>query len=56
MIEPEMIIYNAGTDILDGDPLGNLKVHISPSKKTRTYAFDTFWLSWGILICVVIHF
>ncbi|KAG0450832.1 hypothetical protein HPP92_026555, partial [Vanilla planifolia] len=24
--DPEMVIFNAGTDILDGDPLGNLKV------------------------------
>lgn len=23
---PELIVYNAGTDILDGDPLGRLKV------------------------------
>ena len=24
--EPELVVYNAGTDILDGDPLGRLKV------------------------------
>ncbi|XP_010493861.1 PREDICTED: histone deacetylase 2 [Camelina sativa] len=24
--QPEMVIYNAGTDILDGDPLGRLKI------------------------------
>ncbi|ERN16364.1 hypothetical protein AMTR_s00052p00062950 [Amborella trichopoda] len=24
--DPELVIYNAGTDILDGDPLGRLKV------------------------------
>lgn len=24
--DPELIVYNAGTDILDGDPLGQLKV------------------------------
>ncbi|KAG0462808.1 hypothetical protein HPP92_021284 [Vanilla planifolia] len=24
--DPELVIFNAGTDILDGDPLGNLKV------------------------------
>ncbi|KAI4964004.1 hypothetical protein ZWY2020_008498 [Hordeum vulgare] len=24
--QPQLIIYNAGTDILDGDPLGNLKI------------------------------
>ena len=23
--QPEMVVYNAGTDILDGDPLGLLK-------------------------------
>uniref|UniRef100_A0A803R701 Histone deacetylase domain-containing protein n=1 Tax=Cannabis sativa TaxID=3483 RepID=A0A803R701_CANSA len=27
--DPELIIYNAGTDILDGDPLGRLKVILS---------------------------
>ncbi len=26
MINPDFIIYNAGTDILDGDRLGNLRV------------------------------
>lgn len=26
MFDPELLIYNAGTDILDGDPLGKLKV------------------------------
>ncbi|XP_010536198.1 PREDICTED: histone deacetylase 2 isoform X2 [Tarenaya hassleriana] len=31
--QPELIIYNAGTDILDGDPLGLLK--ISPEGVTR---------------------
>ncbi|CAI0448398.1 unnamed protein product [Linum tenue] len=25
MFDPELIVYNAGTDILDGDPLGRLK-------------------------------
>lgn len=24
--QPQLIVYNAGTDILDGDPLGRLKV------------------------------
>uniref|UniRef100_A0A2P2MIQ0 Histone deacetylase 2 n=1 Tax=Rhizophora mucronata TaxID=61149 RepID=A0A2P2MIQ0_RHIMU len=24
---PELVIYNAGTDILDGDPLGRLKIN-----------------------------
>ncbi|XP_050365688.1 histone deacetylase 2, partial [Argentina anserina] len=31
--DPELIVYNAGTDILDGDPLGRLK--ISPDGITR---------------------
>ncbi|XP_073055279.1 histone deacetylase 2 isoform X2 [Primulina eburnea] len=26
LFDPELIIYNAGTDILDGDPLGGLKI------------------------------
>ncbi|XP_044464634.1 histone deacetylase 2-like isoform X3 [Mangifera indica] len=26
MFDPELVIYNAGTDILDGDPLGRLKI------------------------------
>ncbi|XP_019053834.1 PREDICTED: histone deacetylase 2 isoform X2 [Nelumbo nucifera] len=26
MFDPELVVYNAGTDILDGDPLGLLKV------------------------------
>ncbi|XAR70802.1 Histone deacetylase [Bertholletia excelsa] len=26
MFEPELVVYNAGTDILDGDPLGRLKI------------------------------
>lgn len=25
---PELVVYNAGTDILDGDPLGRLKVNL----------------------------
>jgi histone deacetylase 11 len=24
--KPDVIVYNAGTDILDGDPLGNLSI------------------------------
>jgi hypothetical protein len=27
--QPQLILYNAGTDILDGDPLGSLKVCFS---------------------------
>ena len=26
MFDPELVVFNAGTDILDGDPLGRLKV------------------------------
>ncbi|XP_028793502.1 histone deacetylase 2 isoform X1 [Neltuma alba] len=26
MFDPELVVYNAGTDILDGDPLGRLKI------------------------------
>ncbi|KAF3447521.1 hypothetical protein FNV43_RR12707 [Rhamnella rubrinervis] len=26
MFDPELLVYNAGTDILDGDPLGRLKI------------------------------
>ncbi|XP_058189111.1 histone deacetylase 2 isoform X2 [Rhododendron vialii] len=33
MFDPELVLYNAGTDILDGDPLGRLK--ISPDGITR---------------------
>jgi len=33
MFDPELVVYNAGTDILDGDPLGRLK--ISPDGVTR---------------------
>lgn len=29
MFDPELVVYNAGTDILDGDPLGRLKVILS---------------------------
>ncbi|KAL8130461.1 hypothetical protein V2J09_019616 [Rumex salicifolius] len=41
MFDPELILYNAGTDILDGDPLGRLK--ISPdgivSRDKKVFAF-----------------
>jgi len=33
VFDPELVVYNAGTDILDGDPLGRLK--ISPDGVTR---------------------
>ncbi|XP_021835528.1 histone deacetylase 2 [Spinacia oleracea] len=26
MFDPELVVYNAGTDILDGDPLGSLRI------------------------------
>ncbi|KAK3005048.1 hypothetical protein RJ639_015945 [Escallonia herrerae] len=26
MFDPELVVYNAGTDVLDGDPLGRLKI------------------------------
>ena len=32
---PDIIVYNAGTDILDGDPLGTLS--ISPQVSTHFY-------------------
>ncbi|XP_057957851.1 histone deacetylase 2 isoform X2 [Malania oleifera] len=41
MFDPELVVYNAGTDILDGDPLGRLK--ISPdgvsSRDERVFRF-----------------
>jgi len=27
--KPELVVYNAGTDVLDGDPLGRLLVSFS---------------------------
>ena len=24
--QPDLVVYNAGTDVLDGDPLGNLRI------------------------------
>lgn len=35
--QPELVVYNAGTDILDGDPLGLLKV--------RAYIMAFFYMS-----------
>ncbi|KAG5591330.1 hypothetical protein H5410_041844 [Solanum commersonii] len=32
-IDPDFIVYNAGTDILDGDPLGRLKVRPTDGKQ-----------------------
>jgi len=41
--QPELVIYNAGTDILDGDPLGLLKViyilQISHFYRSRIFSF-----------------
>ena len=34
--EADLMIYNAGTDVLEGDPLGRMKV--SPSR---------LWMQWG---------
>lgn len=49
MFDPELIIYNAGTDILDGDPLGGLKV--KPQIKLLSIIFlsdlgsvDNLWM------------
>lgn len=39
MFDPELIVYNAGTDILDGDPLGGLKVILSLD------LFHSFWFT-----------
>lgn len=46
-IRPDVIVYNAGTDILDGDPLGGLA--ISPqvqSLGTQTSLFRLFHTKW----------
>ncbi|PIA64353.1 hypothetical protein AQUCO_00100080v1 [Aquilegia coerulea] len=44
MFDPELVVYNAGTDILDGDPLGGLKVSpdgvISRDEKVFRFAKD----------------
>lgn len=37
-VTPDIIIYNAGTDILDGDPLGGLS--ISPQVMRRSACTD----------------
>lgn len=39
-VRPDIIVYNAGTDILDGDPLGGLS--ISP---------QVLYLLWITLLC-----
>lgn len=31
--DPELLVYNAGTDVLDGDPLGRLKVRPTNGKQ-----------------------
>lgn len=31
--DPDLVVYNAGTDILDGDPLGRLKVRTAVGKQ-----------------------
>lgn len=39
---PQLIVYNAGTDILEGDPLGCLSVSgpVINSKQTRSLQLD----------------
>ncbi|XP_073303073.1 histone deacetylase 2-like [Primulina huaijiensis] len=41
LFDPELIIYNAGTDILDGDPLGRLKINPDgiPTRDERVFRF-----------------
>lgn len=46
--QPELIVYNAGTDILDGDPLGLLKVNIIIPKISHLYR--SFFLSYNVTI------
>lgn len=38
-IRPDIIIYNAGTDILDGDPLGGLAISPQVQKQLGLYYF-----------------
>lgn len=44
MFDPELVVYNAGTDVLDGDPLGGLKISpegvISRDEKVFRFAKD----------------
>ncbi|XP_020583632.1 histone deacetylase 2 isoform X2 [Phalaenopsis equestris] len=35
--DPELLVYNAGTDILDGDPLGRLKTSEYPGKASISW-------------------
>lgn len=65
-VRPDIIIYNAGTDILDGDPLGGLAISpqvqlsfilpFSPPYQICTALTDTlFWqgfLAWSINSCI----
>ncbi|XP_075506243.1 histone deacetylase 2-like [Primulina tabacum] len=41
LFDPELIIYSAGTDILDGDPLGRLKISPDgiPMRDERVFRF-----------------
>lgn len=39
-LKPDIIVYNAGTDILDGDPLGGLAV----SPQVRIIIYDIGYL------------
>lgn len=42
--QPQLIVYNAGTDVLDGDPLGRLKISpegvVIRDEKVFRYAKD----------------
>lgn len=67
-VRPDIIIYNAGTDILDGDPLGGLAISpqvqlsfslpFSPPYQIleRTASTDTLlwqgFLAWSINSCI----
>lgn len=42
--DPDFIVYNAGTDILDGDPLGRLKV--IPTNWKQTICGLHVWRLW----------
>lgn len=53
MFDPELVIYNAGTDILEGDPLGRLKVKLGvwyfsllciETNEVFSLGYDQAWL------------
>jgi hypothetical protein len=43
--EPDMVVYNAGTDILNGDPLGALD--ITPEVRQRLWGGVVYNAGWG---------